>query len=251
MSKSLAALQNYSSSEDEAVYEKEEEKSKRKVLPIPKDIIDIYRSNTEEKNTNHQGKIRTFAHKKGNWATHVYIPYQYELLQGLKENIKLTLKDMSGWNTVDSFHVSLSRTFVLPYNQIQPIKSSLSDSFSCENSFSIPLDPNDLRFYTNDEKTRSFLAFEINHPVVRRRLLDLTAKVDSVLEKYNLEKYYKHPSFHISVAWCLGVKNSLEELKKFKEKWNDLLTQNDELFQMFVEFISMKSGNKYMTFSLI
>jgi len=250
MSKSLAALQNYSSSEDEAV-NKKEEKSKRKVLPIPKDIINIYRSNTKEKDANHQGKVRTFAHKKGNWATHVYIPYQYELLQDLKENIKLTLTDLSGWNIVDSFHVSLSRTFVLSYNQIQPIKSLLSDSFSCENKFTIQLDPKDLRFYTNDEKTRTFLAFEINHQVVRRRLLDLTAKVDTVLEKYNLEKYYKHPSFHISVAWCLGVKNSLEELKKFKEKWNDLLTQNNKLFQIFVEFVSMKSGNKYMTFSLI
>ena len=251
MSTSLKALQEYTSSEDEeTVNNNAKEKSKVKVLPIPKDIINNYR-NTKDNNVNHQGRVRSFAHLKGNWPTHVYIPYQYELLEQLKEKVQLTLKDFSEWKIVDSFHVSLSRTFVLPYNQIQPIKSLLYESLRSENKFRIQLDPNDLRFYTNDEKTRSFLAFEINHSVIKHRLLELTTKVDNVLEKYKIEKYYKHPSFHLSVAWCLGVKSSSEELKTFKQHWNLLFTQNDDLFEMFVDFVSMKCGNKYMTFSLI
>jgi hypothetical protein len=46
-------------------------------LPVPDSVLNMF-PNTEEgpedDSAKHGGRIRTFPHERGNWATHIYIP---------------------------------------------------------------------------------------------------------------------------------------------------------------------------------
>lgn len=75
----------------------------------------------------HGGRIRTFKHERGNWATFVYIPvvacadqleeFQTEAIEKLAPHIALQAND--------ALHLSLSRTVVLQYHQIDEFSKSL------------------------------------------------------------------------------------------------------------------------------
>ena len=71
---------------------------------------------------------------------------------------------------------------------------------------------------------------------------------------YNCDTYYENPSFHISIAWCLGDischKNSSQILDYFKQFWLDIESENSSLMSFEVTQIFMKSGNKLLTFPL-
>lgn len=67
-----------------------------------------------------------------------------------------------------------------------------------------------LRVYSNAEKTRTFLGMEIS--TGKTQLLELIKIVDETMKEFNLSTFYKDPSFHISLAWCVG--DHTERLKK-------------------------------------
>jgi hypothetical protein len=48
----------------------------RNQLPLPDSIIKLFdkEKDHEDDPSKHGGRVRTFAHEKGNWATLVYIP---------------------------------------------------------------------------------------------------------------------------------------------------------------------------------
>lgn len=75
----------------------------------------------------HGGRIRSFKHERGNWATFVHIPivtcadqieeFQLEAIEKLAPHIALQAND--------SLHLSLSKTVVLQYHQIDEFSRSL------------------------------------------------------------------------------------------------------------------------------
>jgi len=50
-------------------------------LPVPSDILSMFgaqdKSNMQDDPALHEGRIRSFAHERGNWASLVYIPRMY------------------------------------------------------------------------------------------------------------------------------------------------------------------------------
>ena len=65
------------------------------------------------------------------------------------------------WFISDDFHVSLSRTVVVPHHFIEPLVESLRSKFANINKFVVSFSSQDLRFYVNDVKSRSFIGFEV------------------------------------------------------------------------------------------
>lgn len=84
--------------------------------------------------TLHGGRIRSFKHERGNWATFVYVPaltcaeqlkdFQLEAIERLAPQIEL--------QSTESLHLSLSKTVVLQYHQIDEFQRSLQQALhSC------------------------------------------------------------------------------------------------------------------------
>lgn len=125
-------------------------------LPLPDSIKTLFSSGKKHEDNNevHEGRIRSFEHLEGNWATHIGVSYDPdertmelidELLKCLRPLEFIPMKDL---------HLSLSRTVAIRHHWIQPLTDRLQRRFKllpktcCEIS--------SVKLYTNDEKTRSF-----------------------------------------------------------------------------------------------
>ena len=58
---------------------------KEKKLPLPSIFTDISSVCVGVDKIHHQGRTRSFAHERGNWATHLYLPYPEQLQNELQE----------------------------------------------------------------------------------------------------------------------------------------------------------------------
>ena len=59
----------------------------RELLPLPDDIKNLYKEKENlvvDDPTQHDGRIRSFPHLEGNWATHVFIEGKYDLVEFLE-----------------------------------------------------------------------------------------------------------------------------------------------------------------------
>eukprot|EP00794_Sanderia_malayensis_P019042 gene19042-20955_t len=175
-------------------------------LPLPNDIKSMFQEaeNATENPVSHAGRVRSFAHVDGDWASFVYIPVKpcSSLLSTLKKihaTAKLSFPNLQTFG-VNDFHITLSRTVSLRHYWIETIISKLRDEFSSSKSFSFHLDLPEL--YTNDEKTRTFIGLRVI--LGESKLEKLSRKVDKVFSEFGLPGYYEHPSFHMSIAWHLG-----------------------------------------------
>ncbi|XP_010215671.1 PREDICTED: U6 snRNA phosphodiesterase [Tinamus guttatus] len=107
-----------------------------------------------------------------------------------------------------------------------------------------------VKVYTNENKTRTFIGLEVS--AGHFQLLELVSEVDRVMEEFDLPTFYKDPSFHISLAWCVGDLTSrlegqcLRELQDIVDKFED----SAHLLRIQWEQIRCKSGNKYFSFPL-
>jgi len=80
----------------------------------------------------HGGRMRSFKHERGNWATYVYVPatacvdqleeFQTEAIARLEPHLELQPNE--------SLHLSLSRTVVLQYHQIDEFSRSLQSALN-------------------------------------------------------------------------------------------------------------------------
>lgn len=241
----------------------EEENSTVQVLPLPlpDDIKNLYADDIDENYKSsdnlHQGRIRSFAHQRGNWSTHVFIPYPYKNLLSFMDEINVFLSyDKDGkWKTMEGFHLSLSKTVVIPHHCIEPMQTCLKESLHLTQSSHISFTASHLRYYTNEEKTRSFLGFEIRNPAQCEYLSKLVDRVDGVMREFNCAAYYQEPSYHISVAWCLGDvhqrSDSTAMLESFKTALSRLEEEEPGLFCLEVNKIMMKTGNKLFVMPLL
>ncbi|XP_071612571.1 U6 snRNA phosphodiesterase 1 isoform X4 [Heliangelus exortis] len=107
-----------------------------------------------------------------------------------------------------------------------------------------------VKVYTNQNKTRTFIGLEVS--TGHFQLLELVSEVDRVLEEFDLPTFYKDPSFHISLAWCIGDLSGrlegqcLQELQDIVDRFED----SAHLLRVHWEQIRCKSGNKYFSFPL-
>ncbi|KAK3604368.1 hypothetical protein CHS0354_029354 [Potamilus streckersoni] len=219
---------------------------KRSNLPLPDDIIQMFSKKKDDNSDNpelHEGRIRSFPHEEGNWATHVYIPYEADQrFFELQKQLFLLLQPLE-FKTMTEYHISLSRTVTIRHHWIEPLIDSLRKEFAQLQSCACELQL--LKLYTNDEKTRTFLAVEVSSGC--KTYEGYVAAVDKCFKEYRLPPYYNPPLFHISIGWCLGDVTS-----KITDKVKDSLqTQLDDFFKKETDFrfvdvkeVHCKTGNK-------
>ncbi|XP_069111946.1 U6 snRNA phosphodiesterase 1-like [Argopecten irradians] len=227
-------------------------KQSASALPLPDTIKSLYAEKSkphQDDPEKHGGRIRSFAHEEGNWATHVHIPYDHDSqFENLIQELLLCLRPLD-FKPMESFHISLSRTVCLRHHWIKSLtdslrsKASMLDKCYCEMVA--------VKLFTNDEKNRTFVVVEVlSHPDILR---DYISAIDECLDEFGLQKYYKDPSFHLSVGWCVG--NALNDVTKEQQRQlqnvlEDYLNADPGLKLIPVEQIQCKSGNKTFTFTL-
>ncbi|XP_077982985.1 U6 snRNA phosphodiesterase 1-like isoform X1 [Glandiceps talaboti] len=225
-------------------------------LPLPSGILDMFSdTGTDRKSSNdddneHKGRIRSFAHEAGNWATYVYIPYNpdekfHQLISSLLQVVPSNL-DMQ---TVEDFHISLSRTVILRHHWIDSFIDSVRQRLSNWPSFTLTFETPE--FYTNEEKTRSFLGLKIS--AGHDNLLSLTTEIDQSLGEFRLPKFYEDPSFHISILWCVGdirskVKSNL--MISLQKTFDDFMCRCPAYRKLNAKELRCKTGNKHFSFWL-
>ncbi|XP_078257796.1 U6 snRNA phosphodiesterase 1 isoform X1 [Rhinoraja longicauda] len=258
-------LVNYSSSEEEEDEEEEprpgvrvdvgaaacSEEVKSQRLPIPESVMGMFSQSEEnvDDSSKHDGRIRSFLHQRGNWSTLVYVAYYPE--EEFVELIDLLLTHLQAhklpMTRVTEFHISLSQTVVLRHHWISIFVESLKEKMTFFDRFYCLSDK--VKIYTNEERTRTFLGLEVS--AGSNYLLELLKEVDKSMEEFNLKTYHKSPSFHISVAWCLGdVTAKLEKHQHELQDMVDKFENNSRILQQYADQVRCKTGNKVFSFSL-
>ncbi|XP_034390339.1 U6 snRNA phosphodiesterase [Cyclopterus lumpus] len=183
----------------------EEQQVAKKRLPVPGCLLAMFpedESSQTEESSLHGGRLRSFKHEQGNWATYVYLPYHPEDEFGelLEELLSLAGAIGAVWTPQEEFHLSLSQTVVLRHHWIQPFNQSLRAGLvHCKRFVCLA---GRLKVYCNAERTRTFLGMEVC--TGHAQLLDLVQAVDRTMTEFRLETFYQDPSFHVSLAWCVG-----------------------------------------------
>ncbi|KAK2838460.1 hypothetical protein Q7C36_013274 [Tachysurus vachellii] len=222
-------------------------------LPLPSSVIEMFRDSEEQHfdhRAQHGGRLRSFEHERGNWATYVYLPYEPEdvFLELLDELRVCAAAHGVTLTRAEEFHISLSQTVILRHHWIQPFVQSLRSALATCSGFVCLADK--LKVYSNQEKTRTFLGMEIS--TGHMQLLEVVKSVDKVMEEFNLSTYYEDPSFHLSLAWCVGdfaeklQHTCLAELQSLMEG------HEDEPFQIKLKCkeLRCKTGNKFYQFPI-
>ncbi|XP_076988691.1 U6 snRNA phosphodiesterase 1 [Tamandua tetradactyla] len=222
-------------------------------LPVPDSVLNMFpgpEEGPEDDSMKHGGRVRTFPHERGNWATHVYVPYEareefQDLLDVLLPHAQIYVPRLV---RMEAFHLSLSQSVVLHHHWILPFVQALKDRVVSFQRFFFTA--NRVKIYTNQEKTRTFVGLEISSG--HTQLLDLVSEVDKVMEEFNLTTFYQDPSFHISLAWCVGDARfqlegqCLQELQEIIDEFED----SEMLLRVHAEQIRCKSGNKFFSLPL-
>ncbi|XP_062997552.1 U6 snRNA phosphodiesterase 1 [Elgaria multicarinata webbii] len=224
-------------------------------LPIPDSVLSMFRDQEEKEmvvddSSKHGGRLRTFPHERGNWATHVYVPYEaqedfLDLLQLLLLHARTYVPVLTA---MTEFHISLSQGVVLRYHWINPFVQSLKEHLSSFHRFICKADQ--VKVYTNQAQTRTFIGLEVS--TGHSQFLELISEVDRVMEDFNLTPFYKNPSFHLSLAWCVGnLSKELEgrcllELQEIVDGFED----SSYLLRIPGAEVRCKSGKKFFSFPL-
>ncbi|XP_070117997.1 U6 snRNA phosphodiesterase 1 isoform X4 [Equus caballus] len=143
-------------------------------LPVPDSVLHMFpgtEEGPEDDSAKHGGRVRTFPHERGNWATHVYVPYEagedfLELLDVLLPHAQTYVPRLV---RMEAFHVSLSQSVVLRHHWILPFVQALKDRVA---SFQ-----------------RTFVGLEVTSG--HAQFLDLVSEVDRVMEEFDLPTFYQ------------------------------------------------------------
>lgn len=221
-------------------------------LPLPHSVLNMFpddlNAETEDSSL-HGGRIRSFKHERGNWATYVYLPYNPvdEFTYILGQILSVAKKHGIELIQQEEFHLSLSKTVVLRHHWIQPFTQNLkADLAQCRRFI---CSAGRLKVYSNAEKTRTFLGVEVS--TGHTQLLDIIKVVDKTMTDFRLETFYKDPSFHVSLAWCIGdlteqLNSCLNELQSIMD------SQEDGPFTLTLPCAKLqcRTGNKVFCFSI-
>lgn len=229
-----------------------EEQATKTRLPLPGCLLSMFPEEVDpptDDSSLHGGRIRSFKHERGNWATYVYLPYhpEEEFRELLEELLSVAKAHGADLTPQDEFHLSLSQTVVLRHHWIQPFTQSLRAGLVHCKRF--VCSAGRLRVYCNAERTRTFLGMEVC--TGNAQLLDLVQVVDRTMTGFRLDTFYKDPSFHVSLAWCVGdvtgqIKECIQELQK-------LVDDHEEgpfLLRLDCVDVRCRTGNKTFHFPL-
>uniref|UniRef100_A0A8C4TLA4 U6 snRNA phosphodiesterase 1 n=1 Tax=Erpetoichthys calabaricus TaxID=27687 RepID=A0A8C4TLA4_ERPCA len=148
---------------------------------------------------------------------------------------------------MEEFHISLSQTVVLRHHWIEPFVLSLKEALAPFSRFLCVADR--LNVYANQEKTRTFLGLEVT--LGQDELVHVVGAIDKTLKASRLATFYQNPSFHISLAWCVG--DHKERLEGLCAQLQGIVHDSEdggELTRLWAEDIRCKSGNKVFSFQL-
>ncbi|XP_063573379.1 U6 snRNA phosphodiesterase 1 isoform X3 [Pongo abelii] len=149
---------------------------------------------------------------------------------------------------MEAFHLSLSQSVVLRHHWILPFVQALKARMTSFQRFFFTA--NQVKIYTNQEKTRTFIGLEVTSG--HAQFLDLVSEVDRVMEEFDLTTFYQDPSFHLSLAWCVGDAHlqlegqCLQELQAIVDGFEDA----EVLLRVHTEQVRCKSGNKFFSMPL-
>ncbi|KAL8593124.1 hypothetical protein ACOMHN_018050 [Nucella lapillus] len=221
-------------------------------LSLPGAILSMFGShhgNKSEDPSQHGGRVRSFPHMEGNWASHVYISVTPdERWNKLVDDLLLCLRPLN-FERMDDLHISLSRTVCIRHHWIQPLTESLKENY--QQMDSCLCDVGCMKLYTNDEKTRTFFSVEVE--AEDTLLMQYVATADACLREFNLPPFYQNPSFHISLLWCVGdvVSQIPEKTKeKIQKLTGEFFSRHTDLSVVAVTQVLLKTGNKTFAFHL-
>ncbi|XP_060553325.1 U6 snRNA phosphodiesterase 1-like [Ruditapes philippinarum] len=225
----------------------------KKALPVPEDIRGLFNDTGSERKVSndpkhHDGRLRSFPHEEGNWATLVFAQYVDDDFLRMQQELFLCLRPLE-FQPLADYHISFSRTVTIRHHWIQDICDSLAKEFSQLEGCCCEIDG--VQVLTNDEKTRSFLVLSVSP--ADDLLHDYISVIDTCFEQYKLQEYYKPPHFHVSIGWCLGdVTDSVTGKcnKKLKEIVERILQECSDLKYFYIDKLLMKTGNKQFVFQL-
>lgn len=228
---------------------KEPSQDENPKLPVPFNILSMFgdqdKSCVQDDPAVHEGRIRSFAHERGNWASLIYIPLTSngDLGSELSELLCEQLHMVANFHVVPDIHISLSKTFVMRHHWIEPMVADLRRKVALCCSGKVRLEK--LEPYCNEEGSRTFIGLTAES--TGGLLETLVKAIDSCLAEYNLPVYYKNPSFHVSLVWCLGdVRHLLDErlLSELQEIVERYFDENLEASFISVNELKFKTGNK-------
>lgn len=97
---------------------------------------------------------------------------------------------------------------------------------------------------------RTFVGLEVSSG--HAQFLDLVSQVDGVMKEFDLTTFYQDPSFHVSLAWCVGDARlqlegqCLQELQEIVDQFED----SEMLLRVLANQVRCKSGNKFFSVPL-
>ncbi|XP_060535850.1 U6 snRNA phosphodiesterase 1 [Cylas formicarius] len=223
--------------------------SKPSKLPVPREFMD---TSVDAENIDnpalHGGRVRSFRHVRGNWATFVYVPV--EARAGIDELVSyaesITPPDFGVQRAYD-YHISLTKTVILKHHWIKPFVDAIKTTFVGFNKFVVFFD--EVRVYSNEEKTRTFLGLQTNSG--HDSLVSIVHVLDRCLAEFNLPPFYEDPSFHLSVAWCVGdrERDFAHYLPRINAHLAELKTaRSQDNWYILVDRLVCKIGNKMFEF---
>ncbi|KAM9352492.1 U6 snRNA phosphodiesterase 1 [Symphorus nematophorus] len=221
-------------------------------LPLPGCLLAMFPEEVDpqtEDSALHGGRVRSFKHERGNWATYVYLPYHPEEEFGelLEELLSVARAHGVVLTPQEEFHLSLSQTVVLRHHWIQPFTQSLRAGLLHYKRFVCTAGR--LRVYCNAERTRTFLGMEVCAGCAQ--LLDLVQAVDKTMMEFSLDTFYKDPSFHVSLAWCVGdVTGQMNECIQELQRLVDDHEEGPFLLRLDCVELRCRTGNKTFHFPL-
>ncbi|XP_020622171.1 U6 snRNA phosphodiesterase-like [Orbicella faveolata] len=230
----------------------------REILPLPRGVLDMFKEDSvpEDEPSKHDGRVRTFSHFPGNWAMHVFIPFKASvhfesLVVSVVECLSVAISHEVHTIPCDELHMSVSRTVPIRHYWIDPIVQQLKNGFSTVHSFVSALQCPEV--YTNDEETRSFVALKIMSEY--KKFKDIVDVVDGIFQEFSLPTFYKNPSFHVSIAWCLGdicSENTDEIQTKLQDVFDAEVCEKEVARSLVLEVkeVHCKIGNKHFVFPL-
>ncbi|XP_033213360.1 U6 snRNA phosphodiesterase isoform X2 [Belonocnema kinseyi] len=220
-------------------------------LPLPQSIktwkgVDHHTEVTDDP-SQHEGKIRSFKHERGTWATLVYILYKPSETLLSWMNLIRTHHSIEDGKIFEEFHVSLTRTVPLKFHWIDSFVEGVKKISENSNQFAMEL--TDVKVYCNDNKTRTFLGICCEND---EALNDLTEALNKLLNEYLLPRFYEEASHHVSFLWCLD--NQEERLKvklpSLSSSLRNFIAENPQESYVQVQELHCKVGNRLYTFNL-
>jgi len=156
------------------------------------------------------GRIRQIGHLDGHFAVHVFLPVApgAGLRQSLQQSVAaVEAHGRANGATVHAiepaeYHVSLSRTVMLPLAQIDAFADALRRALRpCA---AVRTAVGALCELPNDTHTRYFASVELRSGSAGHdALCTLVDAVDAVLVRYDQPRFYSERRMHFSVAWSL------------------------------------------------